>query len=56
MTSGDEWRNNRTRAMFEAIQKNIKPGIQVVELDCNINDEAFSEKAVEMLMGLMGRQ
>jgi hypothetical protein len=39
--------------MFDAVKRNVKPGIQVVEQDCNINDEAFSQKAVEMLMELM---
>ena len=47
------WWPEADRAMFDAIKKNIKPGIKVVELDCNINDEAFSQKAVEMLMELM---
>lgn len=47
------WWPEADRTMFDAIKKNIKPGIKVVELDCNINDEAFSQKAVEMLMELM---
>jgi uncharacterized protein (UPF0261 family) len=49
------WWPEADRAMFEAVEKNIKPGIKVVELDCNINDEAFSEKAVEMIMELLGQ-
>lgn len=47
------WSPQADQAMFEAIKKNVNPGIPTVELDCNINDEAFSEKAVEMLMNLM---
>lgn len=47
------WWPEADRAMFDAIKKNVKPAIQVVELDCNINDEAFSKKAVEMFMELM---
>jgi uncharacterized protein (UPF0261 family) len=47
------WWPEADRAMFYAIKKNVKPGIQVVEINCNINDEAFSQKAVEMLMELM---
>jgi uncharacterized protein (UPF0261 family) len=50
------WWPEADRAMFDAIKKNVKPGIQVVELDNNINDEAFSQKAVEMLMKLMEQQ
>lgn len=47
------WWPEADRAMFDAIKKNVKPGIQVVEMNCNINDEAFSQKAVEMLIMLM---
>jgi uncharacterized protein (UPF0261 family) len=47
------WWPEANQAMFQAIKKNVKPGIQVVEMNCNINDEAFSEKAVELLMKLM---
>ncbi|MGD0917344.1 MAG: Tm-1-like ATP-binding domain-containing protein [Thermodesulfobacteriota bacterium] len=47
------WWPEADRAMFNAIKKNVKPGIQVVEMNCNINEEAFSQKAVEMLMELM---
>jgi len=47
------WWPEADQALFDAIKKNVKPGIQVVELDSNINDEAFSQKAVEMLMELV---
>jgi uncharacterized protein (UPF0261 family) len=47
------WWPEADRAMFYAIKKNVKSGIQVVEINCNINDEAFSQKAVEMLVELM---
>lgn len=47
------WWPEADRAMFDAIKANIKPGIEVVEIDANINDKAFAEKAVEMMMGLM---
>jgi uncharacterized protein (UPF0261 family) len=50
------WWPEADQAMFDAIKKNVKPGIPVVELDCNINDEAFSQKAVDMLMALMVRE
>ncbi len=49
------WSPEADRAMFETIKKNLKPGIEVVELDANINDPAFASKAVEMLMELMAR-
>ncbi|RJQ80925.1 MAG: UPF0261 family protein [Desulfobacteraceae bacterium] len=50
---GKFWWPEADRTMFEAIKKNLKPGIEVVELDANINDKAFADKAVEMLMALM---
>lgn len=53
---GEFWWPEADRAMFEAIKKNLKPGIQVVEVAENINDKAFSEKAVEMLMELMSQK
>ncbi|MHC4787670.1 MAG: Tm-1-like ATP-binding domain-containing protein [Planctomycetota bacterium] len=42
-------------AMFEAIRENVREGLPVVELDCNINDPEFAEKAVEMMLGLMSQ-
>lgn len=47
------WWPEADQAMFDAIKKNVKPGIQVAELDCNINDEEFSQKAIQMLMELV---
>jgi uncharacterized protein (UPF0261 family) len=41
------------RAMFAALKENLRPGIQVVEMDANINDPAFAEKAVEMMLSLI---
>jgi uncharacterized protein (UPF0261 family) len=48
---GQFWDPAANRACFAAIRENLKPGIPVVEMDNNINDPAFSEKAVEMLLG-----
>ncbi|MEW6265422.1 MAG: Tm-1-like ATP-binding domain-containing protein [Thermodesulfobacteriota bacterium] len=47
------WWPEADRAMFETIKKNLKPGLEVVELEANINDKAFADKAVEMMMNLM---
>lgn len=49
------WWPEADQAMFDAIRKNLKPGIEVVEIDANINDRIFADKAVEMLMSLMGQ-
>jgi uncharacterized protein (UPF0261 family) len=41
------------RAMFDAVKANLREGIEVVELDNNINDPEFSAKAVEMMLALI---
>ena len=41
------------QAMFYALKSNLNDGIPVVEIDCNINDKAFSTKAVEMMLELI---
>jgi len=43
------------KAMFEAIKANVKEGIEVVEMDANINDPEFAAKAVEMMLELIDR-
>jgi len=50
---GAFWDPEADGACYEAIKANLKPGIPIVELDANINDPVFAEKAVEMLLGLM---
>ncbi len=47
------WWPEADRALFDAIKRHLDPGIDLVELDANINDEPFADKAVEMLMELM---
>jgi len=44
------------RAMFDAIKANLREGIEVVEMDNNINDPEFAAKAVEMMLGLIGQR
>ena len=41
------------QAMFDAIKAGVKGGIEVVEMDCNINDPTFAAKAVEMMLELI---
>ncbi|MBN2034853.1 MAG: Tm-1-like ATP-binding domain-containing protein [Deltaproteobacteria bacterium] len=41
------------KVMFDAIRANLKEGIPVVEMDNNINDPAFSAKAVKMMLDLI---
>jgi len=41
------------KAMFDAIKANVREGVEVIEMDSNINDPEFSAKAVEMLLALI---
>jgi uncharacterized protein (UPF0261 family) len=41
------------QAMFDAIKKNLRPGIPFVEVDRNINDPEFAAKAVEWIIQLI---
>jgi uncharacterized protein (UPF0261 family) len=44
------------QAMFDAIKENLRADIPVEEINCNINDPAFAEKAVAMMLGLIGEK
>lgn len=44
------------RAMFAAIKENLRGDIPVHEMDYNINDDAFSARAVELMLGLMAKK
>ena len=41
------------QAMFDAIKKNLSPGIPFVEVDRNINDPEFAAQAVEWIIQLI---
>lgn len=41
------------QAFFTAVRENVRDGIRVEEIDANINDPAFSAKAVEMMLELI---
>jgi uncharacterized protein (UPF0261 family) len=44
------------QAMFDALKSGLRDDIQVEEIDCNINDDAFSTKAVDMMLDLIGKK
>jgi uncharacterized protein (UPF0261 family) len=41
------------KAMFDAVKANLRKGVEVVEMDNNINDPEFAAKAVEMMLALI---
>lgn len=47
------WSPEADGAMFDAIKANVRTGIQVVEMDANINDPEFADTSVKMLLAMM---
>lgn len=52
---GAFWDPEATNACFNAIKQNLKPNIPVVEMDNNINDPEFAEKAVDLLLEMLSQ-
>jgi uncharacterized protein (UPF0261 family) len=50
---GAFWDPEADRACYAAIQRNLKPGIPVIEVDHNINDPEFSGKVAETLLEML---
>jgi uncharacterized protein (UPF0261 family) len=50
---GNFWDPAADRACFNAIRKNLKPGIPYMEMDCNINDPEFSGKVADTLLKML---
>lgn len=49
------WSPEADGAMFATIKEHVSADIEVVEMDANINDPDFAEKAVEMLLKMMDK-
>ena len=47
------WDPEADKACYDAIKKNLKPGVRVVELDYNINDPEFADKSAELLLEML---
>ena len=47
------WDPAADAACYDTIKANVKQGIPVIELDCNINDPEFADKAVELLTAML---
>jgi uncharacterized protein (UPF0261 family) len=50
---GRFWEPAADAACYDAIKKNLKPGIPVIELDHNINDPEFADKCAELLLEML---
>jgi uncharacterized protein (UPF0261 family) len=50
---GAFWDPETDGVCFTAIKENLRPGIPFIEMDNNINDPAFAEKAVELLLEML---
>jgi uncharacterized protein (UPF0261 family) len=50
---GDFWDPEADQACFAAIKRNLKPEIAVIELDYNINDAAFADRAADILLKML---
>ena len=44
-----------TAPASEPSRDNLKPGIEVLEMDHNINDPAFADRAAGVLLGMLGQ-
>ena len=50
---GDFWDPKADGACYDAIKKNLKPGIRVVEMNYNVNDAEFADKCAELLLEML---
>src|SRR5689334_14914202 len=52
--SGPFWDEEADQACFQALRNHLKPSIPLIELDCNINDPIFADRATEAFLELSG--
>lgn len=52
---GEFWDPEADQACYNAIKQNVKPGIPVIEMDNNINDPEFADKAAELLLNMLAK-
>jgi uncharacterized protein (UPF0261 family) len=52
---GRFWDPEADKACYDAIKRNLKPGIPVHELDLNINDPAFADFVSGLLLQMLGK-
>jgi uncharacterized protein (UPF0261 family) len=49
------WNPEADRALYDAIKQNVREGIQVYELDHNINDDAFVDAMTSKLLEMLNK-
>ena len=50
---GPFWWPEADRALFQSIRNWVGPGVQVIELDCHINDPEFAQAAADTLLAMV---
>jgi uncharacterized protein (UPF0261 family) len=50
---GAFWDAEADRACYDAIKRNLNPGVPVIEIDHNINDPEFSRRVAETLLEIL---
>jgi uncharacterized protein (UPF0261 family) len=53
---GEFWWPEADQTLFQSIRQNLRADIPVIELNANINDPAFADRATEELLVMMKRR
>lgn len=53
---GDFWWPEADTALFDAIKRHANANVEVIELDLNINDPGFADRASHLLMEMLAKQ
>ena len=52
-TGGAFWDPQADQTCFEAIKRDLRPGIPVIEMDNNVNDSEFADRAAQTLLDML---
>lgn len=52
-SGGAFWDPQADQACFEAIKRDLRPGIPVIEMDNNVNDSEFADRAAQTLLDML---
>jgi uncharacterized protein (UPF0261 family) len=52
-SGGAFWDPQADQACFEAIKRDLRPGIPVIEMDNNVNDSGFADKVAQTLLDML---